>query len=121
MDQYLNSKEYAILKDIREECTAQREDVKFVQNIVANELNDASNKIDSINNVQEALTNLETVDEYHLPRLYQHRLLLDLNERLVEKNQVKEFKRERSKMDPSNKMFKWERKAARNNAMKFKL
>ena len=41
--------------------------------------------IESVKSVQEALANLENVDEYHLPRLYQHRLLLDLNERLTEK------------------------------------
>ena len=85
------------------------------------EINNTSYQIDSVKSVQEALTNLESVDEYHLPRLYQHRLLLDLNEQLVEKNQIKEFKKERSKMDPSNKMFKWERKAARQYAIKFKL
>ena len=120
-NRYQSSKEYATLKDIREQCSKQREDVRFVQSVVEREINNASYQVDSVKSVQEALTNLETVDEYNLPRLYQHRLLLDLNEQLVEKSQIKEFKKDRSKLDPSNKMFKWERKAARQYAITFKL
>ena len=116
-----SSSELVQIKNIRDLCAIERKDVKHIKSVVNQEVIETGNVIDSVKSVQEALQNLETVDEYALPRIYQHRLLLDLNERLVEKTQVKEFKKERSKMDPSNKMFKWERKAARSYAINFKL
>ena len=83
------------IRNIREQCARERSDVRHIQSVVHQEISEASQVIESVKSVQEALSNLENVDEYHLPRLYQHRLLLDLNERLTEKTQVKEFKKER--------------------------
>ena len=59
--------------------------MKYVSNFVEKEIDDVNIKVDAVRNLQKTLIESGACDVKVLPKLYQHKLILDLNEKMNQK------------------------------------